>query len=134
MAELTDLDRECLEYETGFLSGLVLCASDEPEKLNRYASRYAIVLALLGRVKESGYYDQIAKAAARRIGRTSLRVWDNLSPSARLFTGRKREQWLQDATDSMFEAADTELSRIRTYSDAFRKKISRHFTKAGARR
>ena len=55
MAELTELDRECLEYQTGHLSGYLLTSSGDPEQTNRYATRYAIVLAALGRMKESNF-------------------------------------------------------------------------------
>ncbi|MCQ1917863.1 hypothetical protein, partial [Escherichia coli] len=76
MAQLTDLDLDCLEDQTGFLSGLVLSSWGEPEQRHVYARRYASVLALLGRVREHDYDTLIADTAARSIGRNGQKAWE----------------------------------------------------------
>lgn len=76
MAQLTDLELDCLEYQTGFLSGPVIGSWGEPEQMSVYARRYASVLALLGRVREHDYYTLIADTAASRIGRAARNAWD----------------------------------------------------------
>lgn len=134
-AELTELDVECLEYQTGFLSGLVMTSWDQPEQLTRYAFRYASVLALLGRVKEHDYYAAIAIAAAPFIGRPASRAWGKRPLRQRLLAGPgPRARWQQAHTDSLFAEADVALRRVQEDADAHRKRIGRHFTKAGARR
>jgi hypothetical protein len=135
MAELTELDRECLEYQTGYLSGLVLGSWSEPEQLTRYAFRYASVLALLGRVKEHDYYAGIAVAAAPFIGRPAAQAWRKRPLHRRLLAGLgPRARWQQAHTLALFAEADATLRRVQADTEAFREKIGRHFTKAGARR
>lgn len=135
MAELTELDRECLEYQTGFLGGLVLGSWSEPEQLTRYAFRYASVLAFLGRVKEHDYYMGIAVAAASFIGRPAAQAWRKRPLHQRLLAGPgQRARWQQAHTDAMFAEAETALRRVQADADAFRGQIGRRFTKAGARR
>lgn len=133
--QLTELDIECLEYQEGFLSGLVLISSGQPEQMNRYASRYSTVLALQGRVKEHEYYAAIANAAAPFIGRAARKAWSERPSRSRVLSGPgARTRWEQAYTDSLFQEADDSLRRVSDDTDAFRKKISRHFNKAGARR
>ncbi|HEX9228285.1 MAG TPA: hypothetical protein VF885_16910 [Arthrobacter sp.] len=135
MAQLTELDVECLEYQEGFLSGLMLCAAGQPEQLNRYASRYATILALLGRVKEHEYYAAIADASAPRIGRAAAEAWAKNNPRARLLTGHEsRIRWEQAYTESLFMDADASLRRVKDDTAAFRATIARHFKKDGSRR
>jgi hypothetical protein len=133
--ELTELDLECLEYQEGFLSGLMLISSGQPEQMHRYASRYATVLALQGRVREHEYYAAIADAAAPFIGRAASKAWSQSHVKRRLFDGPgARVRWEQAYTDSMFKEADDALRRIQDDTGTFRKQIARHFNKAGARR
>lgn len=132
---LSELDLECLEYQEGFLSGLMLTSSGQPELLSRYASRYSTVLALQGRVKEHEYYAAIANAAAPFIGRAAGRAWSQSKLRRLELAGPgARIRWEQAYTDSLFMEADDALCRIQDDTAAFRKQISRHFNKAGARR
>lgn len=134
-AELTDLDIECLEYQEGFLSGLMLISSGKPEQMHRYASRYATVLALQGRVKEHAYYSSIANAVAPFIGRAASKAWNNRPLSERLLAGPgPRARWEQCHTDSLFKEADDSLRRVQDDAEAFREQIARHFKKDGSRR
>jgi hypothetical protein len=133
--ELTELGLECLEYQEGFLSGLMLTASGQPEQTHRYASRYAAVLALQGRVKEHEYYGAIANAATRFIGRAASKAWNERPSRSGFLAGTgARILWEQAYTDSLLMEADDALRRIQDDTDTFRKQIARHFNKAGARR
>ena len=133
--ELTELDIECLEYQEGFLSGLMLVSSGQPEQMHRYTSRLATVLALQGRVKEHEYYAAIANAAAPFIGRAASKAWSQRPPRDRLLGGPgARIRWEQAYTDSLFLEADDALRRVSDDTDIFREQISRHYNKAGARR
>jgi hypothetical protein len=133
--ELTDLDIECLEYQEGFLSGLILISPGKPEQMHRYANRYATVLALLGRVKEHSYYSAIADAAAHFIGRPASKEWNRRPLNERLLAGPgPRARWEQAHTDSMFKEADDSLRRVQDDTAAFRQQIARDFRKDGSRR
>lgn len=133
--ELSDLDIECLEYQEGFLSGLMLISSGKPEQMHRYARRYATVLALQGRVKEHGYYSAIADAAAHFIGRAASTEWNKRPLKERLLAGPgPRARWEQAHTDSLFKEADDELRRVQDDTAAFRATIAHHFRKDGSRR
>ncbi|HEX9088221.1 MAG TPA: hypothetical protein VF867_11900 [Arthrobacter sp.] len=135
MARLTHLDLECLEYQEGFLSGIMLTVRGQPEQLNRVAARYASVLALLGRISEHEYYDRISSAAAPFIGRAARKAW-NGRPLRHRIVGRRgqRTRWEQAYTTSLFLEAEDRLRNIRDETAAFRVMIGPHFTKAGARR
>lgn len=119
---------ECLEYQTGFLSGLMLGSWGEPEQLNRYASRYAIVLALLGRTGESAYQTGIANTAALFIGRPAKKAWSSRPLRRRFLAGPgPRYRWEQAYTESLFMEADDNLHRIQDDVAEFRAQIEYHF-------
>lgn len=131
---LTDLDIECLEYQTGFLSGLVIGSWGEPEQMSVYARRYASVLALLGRVSEHEYYTLIADTAAARIGRAARNAWYERPLRRRLFAGRsERAQWLNAYTDSLLMEAGDRLRGLRDETGDFRAYIGHYFDEAGSR-
>jgi hypothetical protein len=131
---LTALDLDCLEYQTGFLSGLILGSWGEPEQLHTYARRYASVLALLGREREHEYYTLIADTAARSIGRAAQKAWNGRPLRRRLFAGRsERAQWLNAYTDSMLMEAGDRLRGLRDETADFRAHIDHYFDEAGAR-
>jgi len=133
LARLTELDLECFEYQEGFLSGLMLTAWGQPEQLNRFAGRYASVLALLGRVGEHEYYDRIGNAAAPFIGRAARKAWDGRPLRLRIVARRgQRTRWEQAYTDSLFLEAEDRLRNIRDETAAFRAVIAHHFDEAGA--
>lgn len=133
--QLTELDLECLEFQEGLLSGLILVSSGQPEQLNRYATRYSTVLALLGRVKEHEYYAAISNAAAPFIGRPAGKAWRKRPFRQRFLAGPgQRARWEQAYTDSLFMEADDSLRRVRDDTAVFRASIAHYFTKAGARR
>ncbi|MET4143895.1 hypothetical protein [Arthrobacter sp. UYCo732] len=128
MATVSQLDLECLEYQTGFLGGLVLSSWGEPEQMNRYASRYAIVLASLGRVKESDYQAGIAATAARFIGRSARKAWTERPRHLRLLARPgDQHRWEQAHTDGLFLEADDHLRRISDDVADFRDNIANHF-------
>lgn len=129
---LSELDIECLEYQEGFLSGLIFTASGQPELLSRYARRYASVLALLGRVKEHEYYTAVADAGAPFIGRAAAVAWSKRPFRARLLAGPvHRARWEQAYTASLFIEADDALRRVRDDTAGFRAAIAHHFDEAG---
>jgi hypothetical protein len=135
VAELTDLDLECLEYQTGHLSGFLLTSSGDPEQTNRYASRYAIVLAALGRMKESNLKLILADASAQHIGLKARRAWSERPLASRLTaTPAAREQWEADYTQSLFAEADERLNRLAEYTTDFRAQMAPHYTKPGSLR
>ncbi|QOD06012.1 hypothetical protein [Pseudarthrobacter sp. BIM B-2242] len=135
MAELTDLDRECLEFQEGFLSGLIAATRSQPEHLTRYSFRYASVLALLGRVSEHSYCATIANVASTFIGRSAVQAWYGLPIGERLRLGPGgRTRWQQAHTDGLFQDADKELSRIDQLAANYRNDLSTHFDAAGRRR
>lgn len=127
MAGLSELDLECLEFQTGFLSGLTLGSWGEHEQMNRYASRHAIVLALLGRTKESDYQSAVANTSALYIGRAARKAWDR-QPLRRRFRSDAgaRYKWEQAHTESLFLEADDHLRRIQADVDEFRVQIAHH--------
>jgi hypothetical protein len=134
VAQLTDLDLDCLEYQTGFLSGLVLSSWGEPEQMSVYAHRYASVLALLGRVREHEYYSLIAGTAASQIGRAARKVWDSRPLRLRIFAGSsERAQWLNAYTDSLLMEAENRIRVLRDETADFRAQISHYFDDAEAR-
>lgn len=131
MAALTQVDIECLEFQTGFLSGLVLGSWGEPEQLNQYASHYASTLDLLGRNKESAYYATIATAAASRIGQSASTAWTKRRLRHRLFASTAtRQHWQAAYTDSLFMEADDKLRLLFEETAVFRAQISHHFEAA----
>lgn len=131
MAALTDLDVECLEYQTGFLSGLVLSSWGEPEQMSVYARRYASVLSLLGRVREHEYYSLIAGTAASHIGRAARKAWAELPLRHRLFAGRgERGQWLNAYTDSLLMEAEDRIRDLCDETADFRAQIAHNFDRA----
>lgn len=135
MAELSDLDLECLEYQTGHLSGYLLTSSGDPEQTNRYATRYAIVLAALGRIKESNFQTILADGAALYIGSKARKAWSERPLAARLAATRSaQEQWETAYTRSLFAEADENLNRLAQYTADFREQMAHHFTKSGASR
>ena len=135
MAELTDLDLECLEYQTGYLSGFMLASSGQPEQTTRYATRYAIVLAALGRMKESNFQSILAEGAAQHIGRRASRAWYRRPLLKRLLaTPEARAVWEATYTQALFDDADANLLRLAEYAVEFREQMAHHFTKAGATR
>lgn len=132
MAQLTALDIECLEYQTGFLSGLVMSSWGEPEQMSVYARRYASVLALLGRVREHEYYTLISDTAAARIGRAARNAWYERPLQCRLFAGRgERARWLNAYTDSLLMEAGDRLRGLRDETADFTAHIAHHFDGAG---
>lgn len=134
MAELTDLDLDCLEYQTGFLSGLVMASWGEPEQMYLYASRYASVLALLGRAREHEYYALIADTAARSIGRAAQKAWEARGLRHRVLSGRGgRAVWTSAYTDSMLTEVQDRLRTLRDETAAYRAHIDHYFDDAGAR-
>jgi hypothetical protein len=135
VAELSELDLECLEYQTGYLSGFMISSSWEPEQMTRYATRYAIVLAALGRMKESNFQSLLAEGAAPYIGRKASKAWSERPLVSRLTaTQESREQWEAAYTQSLFADADANLQRLAEYTAEFREQMSHHFTKAGSTR
>lgn len=135
MAELTDLDLECLEYQTGHLSGLLIASSWEPEQTIRYATRYALVLAALGRMKQSEFHMLLAEGAAPFVGRKASRAWYRRPLHKRLLaTPQARAVWEAAYTQSLFADADANLQRVAESTLEFREQMSRHFTKSGATR
>jgi hypothetical protein len=135
MAQLTELDIDCLEYQEGMLSGVIRTAWGQPEQMARYAGRYASVLALLGRAKEHDYYALIASTAVHQVGQAARKAWDERPLLHRLFTGRRRRrQWQSAYTDSLFIEADDALRRVRDDVAVYRAMTSRYFKKDGARR
>jgi hypothetical protein len=134
MAQLTDLDLDCLEYQTGFLSGMVMGSYGEPEQMSVYARRYAGVLALLGRAREYEYYALIADTASSHIGRAARKAWDERPLRHRLFAGRvERGRWLNAYTDSLFMEAGDRIRGLRDETADFRAHIDHYFDEAGAR-
>jgi hypothetical protein len=134
MAQLTDLDLDCLEFQTGLLSGLVMSSWGEPEQMSVYARRYASVLALLGRVRDHEYYSLIADTAAARIGRAAQKAWKSRPLRCRLLTGRGgRAQWTSAYTDSLLMESDDRLRGLRDETADFRAHIDHYFDDAGAR-
>lgn len=134
MAQLTDLDLDCLEYQTGFLSGLVMCSWGEPEQMSVYARRYASVLALLGRVRDHEYYTLIADTATRSLGRVSQKAWKARPLRCRLLAGRGgRTKWTSAYTDSLFMEAEDRLRGLRDDTADYRAHIAHYFDEAGAR-
>lgn len=134
METVSQLDLECLEYQTGFLSGLMMTCYGEPERLNRYASRYAIVLASLGRTGESTYQTTVANTAALYIGRPARKAWSKRALRYRFLAGPgARYRWEQAYTESLFLEADSDLRRIRDEVADFRAQIAHHFDAAGGR-
>jgi hypothetical protein len=134
MAQLTDLDLDCLEYQTGFLSGLVMASWGEPEQMYLYASRYASVLALLGRAREHEYYALIADTAARNIGRAAQKAWDARDLRHRALSGRGgRAVWTSAYTDAMLTEAQDRLRTLRDETATYRAHIDHYFDDAGAR-
>lgn len=132
MAQLTDLDRECLDYQTGFLSGLVLASWGEPEQMHVYARRYASVLALLGRVREYEYYTLIADTAAESIGKVARKAWESRTLRQRLLSGRDgRARWTSAYTDSLLAEAEDRLRALRDETADFRAHIAPCFADAG---
>lgn len=130
---LTDLDLECLEYQTGHLSGLIISSSDEPEQMTRYATRYAVVLAALGRMKESNFHSILAEGAAQHVGRRASRAWYRRPLHKRLrATRHARAVWEAAYTQALFADADANLARLTEYTEEFRGQVARHFTKSGA--
>ncbi|ACL42246.1 hypothetical protein Achl_4295 (plasmid) [Pseudarthrobacter chlorophenolicus A6] len=128
MAALTQLDVECLEFQTGFLSGLVLGSWGEPELLHQYAGRYADVLAVLGRTKESDYYATIASGSCTLVGRAAKVAWAKRPLRRRLSSGTAaRQQWQSAFTDSLFMEADDQLRLILDETTAFRAQIAHDF-------
>jgi hypothetical protein len=135
MAQLTELDIDCLEYQEGMLSGLIQGAWGQPEQMHAYTTRYASVLALLGRAKEHDYYSTIASTAVHHVGRAARKAWDDRPLLTRLFTGRRRRRaWQSAYTDSLFMEADDALRRVRDDVAVYRAMTSRYFKKNGARR
>lgn len=135
MAELTDLDLDCLEFSTGFLSGLVAASWGEPEKMFAYAARHAGVSALLGRVKEHGYYAGIARTSAAQMGVVAQKAWDREPLLRRIAAGRAgRLEFLRAYTADRLSAADSRLAALDADAATYRNRIRSHFTKAGARR
>lgn len=133
--ELTDLDRECLEFQEGFLSGLILSSREAPEHLTRYAFRYASVLALLGRVKEHTYYAAIANVSSTFVGRPAAQEWLKQPLAERLRLGPGgRIRWQQAHTDKLFQEADEELHRIEQLAAEYRSNVADQFGPAGSRR
>jgi hypothetical protein len=135
MAQLTELDIDCLEYQEGMLSGLIQSAWGRPELMHVYASRYASVLALLGRAKEHDYYATIASTAVHHIGHAARKAWDDRPLRCQVFASRRRRrQWQSAYTDSLFMEADDALRRVRDDVSVYRAMTSRYFKKNGARR
>lgn len=133
MAELTDLDLECLEYQTGHLSGLLIASSWEPEQTIRYATRYALVLAALGRMKQSEFHMLLAEGAAPFVGRKASRAWSARPLLVRLAATRNaRERWQLAYTQSLYDEADGKLRRVAESTAEFREQMAHHFTKSGA--
>lgn len=131
MAALTQLDLECLDFQTGFLSGLVMVSWGHAEQLNRYASHYANILALLGRTKESDYYSAVASAASSSIGTAAQAAWAKRHLRYRLFaTTATRQGWQSAYTDSLLTEADDNLRRIADDVADFRTQIAHHFEDA----
>lgn len=134
MAQLTDLDLDCLEYQTGFLSGLVMCSWGEPEQMSVYARRYASVLALLGRVRDHEYYTLIADTATRSLGRVAQKAWKARPLRCRLGAGQGgRGKWTSAFTDSLFMEAEDRLRGLRDDTADYRAHIAHYFDEDGAR-
>jgi hypothetical protein len=134
VAQLTELDLDCLEYQTGFLSGLVMGSWGRPEQMYVYARRYASVLALLGRVREHEYYSLIADTAARAIGRSAQKAWQERPLRRRLSAGRGgRARWTSAYTDSLLVEAEDRIRTLRDETADFRAHIGGYFDDAGAR-
>ncbi len=135
MAELTDLDLDCLEYSTGFLSGLVAASWGEPEKTFTYATRHAGVSALLGRVREHDYYTAIARTSAAQMGPVAQKAWDREPLLRRATAGQaERLEFLRDYTAERLAAAESRLEKLDDDAANYRKSIKSRFTKFGARR
>lgn len=126
--QLTDLDRDCLEYQTGFLSGLVLASWGEPEQMSTYARRYASVLALLGRVREYEYYTLVADAAARGIGLAAQKAWELRPLRARILASPdERARWIVAYTDSLITEANDRLRVLQDETADYRAAVAPHF-------
>lgn len=129
MAVLTEeqLDTECLEYQTGLLSGYLMAYRTEPELLVRVGTHYALVLAQLGRNRsaEYKYIHTLASAGQLYIGRAAHRAWQSRPLLDRIFAGAgTRRLWEQAYTESLFMEADGNLRRIADDTAAFRTAIS----------
>lgn len=128
MAQLTDLDLDCLEYQTGFLSGLVLASWGEPEQMHVYARRYSSVLALLGRVREYEYYTLVADAAAQGIGRAAQKAWKLRPLRDRILSGPGgRAQWTAAYTYSLITEAEDRLRALGNETADYRAAVAPHF-------
>jgi hypothetical protein len=135
MAELSALDLDCLEYQTGFLSGLVLASWGEPEKMNLYASRLASVMASLGRQREHDYYATVARTSAASIGLAAQKAWDRQPLRSRMTAKpADRLRFLRDHTAGILSAAEVRLEKLDDDVAKYRVSVKRHFTNAGDRR
>jgi hypothetical protein len=133
MAQLTPLDLDCLEYQTGFLSGLVIASWGRPEQMHVYARRCANVMALLGRIREHEYYSLIADTAARSIGRAAQKAWEARTFRQRLLSGRDgHTRWTRAYTDSLLAEAEDRLRTLRDETAAYRAHVRDCFDDDGA--
>lgn len=106
------IDRECLESETAYLSGMMLVAWGEPEMLTRYATRGAVICAALGDARGSKYHLDVANGAALLIGMKAQRAWSKRAIRHRIFAGAEtRHRWERAYTESLFADADDQLRR-----------------------
>jgi hypothetical protein len=129
MAELSALDLDCLEYQTGFLSGLILASWGEPEQMHLYASRLASTMDLLGRQRERDYYSLIAETAAKSIGVAAAKAWPKRSLRARI-TGPSRQQWTDAYTSSLFIEAEDRLRGLDDDTADYRSVVAPYFAAA----
>ncbi|QOT19594.1 hypothetical protein [Paenarthrobacter sp. YJN-5] len=129
---LTALDLDCLEYQTGFLCGMVQGSWGEPEQLHVYARRYASVLALLGRTREYEYYTLIADTAAASIGRAAQKAWESRGFRRRLLSRRGgRALWTSAYTGALITEAEDRLLTLQEETAAYRAQVKQYFDIAG---
>lgn len=132
MAELTELDLECLEYEIGPLLGLLGVSWGCPELVSQYAGRYAFVLSSLGRFKESSYQAMLAGHAVGSIGRPARKAWRERPLRRRLLAGPGgRRRWEDAYTESFFIEAEDNLRKVRDDVAGLRAQIAHHFNEDG---
>lgn len=129
MAELSALDLDCLEFSTGFLSGMVLASVGEPEQMHLYASRLADVVDQLGRRRERDYYATIAEAAAKGIGRAAAKAWAARPLLVRI-TGLSRQQWTDAYTWSLIVEAEDRLRSLDGDVAAYRATVAPYLAAA----
>ncbi|GAA4033204.1 hypothetical protein GCM10023063_15820 [Arthrobacter methylotrophus] len=134
MPQLTPLDLDCLEYQTGFLSGLVIASWGRPEQMHVYARRCANVMAPLGRIREHEYYSLIADTAARSIGKAAQKAWELRRLRHRLLASRgARAQWTSAYTDSLLIEDEDRIRTLRDETTDYRARVRVYFDNGGAR-